>query len=435
MKPGKKLLIGLFAASLIPLSAATLLLKPDSHATLILFACNITAVLVAWRLLEEILPATYDEWRRRKGRPDKFVERLVQPVEEFIQRIRKNEHPEEDDELRQRLHRRLDGLAKRRNLLPAGGVTREVTILISDLRGFTIITENYSASEVVGVLNRYFTRMTEIITRHGGRVDKFIGDSVMALFPASVSRPNDSERAVCCAAEMQYAMDELNQGNESLGMPTIYMGIGINTGRVVAGKIGSDLYSEYTVVGKEVNLASRIESSTLRGQILISESTYLQARDLISVKDPFNVSVKGKRNPIRLYELTAVGEPYNLIVPEREIRKSLRADVNFPLQFQVCEGKTITSDYYHGRVLNISADGMLVRSATKMNQHLDIKFRVGTNILGRESDDIYGKILRVKKDNIGRYEMNVEFTVINPKDSVAIKELVNQVIDSTFRTQ
>jgi adenylate cyclase len=273
--------------------------------------------------------------------------------------------------------------------------------------------------------------MCAIIYRHGGTVDKFIGDSIMALFGVHVTRPNDIVQGICCAVEMQIAMDAFNKESEELGMPSLYMGIGINTGAVVAGKIGSDLHSEYTVIGDEVNLASRIEAYTLRGQILISQNTFSKLEDLVTVKEPIVVSVKGKREPVLLYELVAIGPPYNLTVPEREARRSLRAGVNIPLKFQICEGKVVCSDTKEGHILNISSGGMFACSSAKVEPYYNIKFKLGLDMLDVRSDDIYGKIIRVKNNN-GLYEMSVEFTVITPKDRNTIKELVNKIVGGTF---
>lgn len=303
--------------------------------------------------------------------------------------------------------------------------------MLSDLRGFTVITEGYSPQEVVDMLNRYLGHMCEIIYRHGGTVDKFMGDSIMALFGASVSRPNYIEHAACCAVEMQIAMDTFNKENENLGMPNLYMGIGINTGEVVAGKIGSDLHSEYTVIGNEVNLVSRIEAYSLRGQILISEKTFSQIRDLVKVENPIYVSVKGRREPTPLYELLSVGEPYNLEVPEREARRSLRVEVNIPFEFQICEGKVVRPDTHEGRILDLSSGGMFACTLAEVEPYFNIKFRLEFNILGLKSNSIYGKILKIKK-SVELYEMNIEFTAINPQDRNAIKELIEQIVQTSF---
>jgi len=443
MNSETKLLLGLIVAALIPLVAAIVFLRPNALSVVTLLACGVLAVLVAWRMLggsrpsrpasSSSAPSTYTQWPQRTGDPDKLVDRLVSTAEELITNMHKEEGSPDSGWMRQELHQRLGHVVEQATGLPVTSQALEVTVLLSDLRGFSVITESYSAREVVDMLNRYFAHMCEIIYRHGGTVDKFMGDSIMALFGAPVSRPSYIEHAVCCAVEMQIAMDTFNKENERLGMPSLYMGIGINTGEVVAGKIGSDLHSEYTVIGEEVNLASRIEAYTLRGQILISQETFSRIKDVIEVEKPIHVSVKGRREPAPLYELLAIGEPYNLQVPEREARRSLRVEVNIPFQFQICEGKVVRPDTYEGRILNISSGGMFASTLAEVEPYFNMKFRLEFNIFGVKSQDIYGKILRIGKET-ELYEMNIEFTVINPEDREAIKTLVNQMVQGSFGT-
>jgi adenylate cyclase len=441
MRSEAKFLLALTIASFVPLGIALVCLRIPLPWAAGLFLCGILTVLVVWRMLRNSIsssslphcsaPLTSQEWPQRTVDTDKLVDRLVSTTEELITRIRESTEPPDDANVRQELHERLSCIFEQTSGPSAASEPKEVTVLLSDLRGFTLITENYSAPQVVDLLNRYFTHMCAIIYRHGGTVDKFIGDSIMALFGVHVTRPNDIVQGICCAVEMQIAMDAFNKESEELGMPSLYMGIGINTGAVVAGKIGSDLHSEYTVIGDEVNLASRIEAYTLRGQILISQNTFSRLEDLVIVKEPILVSVKGKREPVLLYELVAIGPPYNLRVPEREARRSLRAEVNIPLKFQICEGKVVCSDTNEGHILNISSGGMFARSSAKVEPYYNIKFKLGLDMLDVKSDDIYGKILSVKNNN-GLYEMSVEFTVITPKDRNTIKELVNKIVGGTF---
>lgn len=441
MKPETKLLVGLAMTSLITLVAAICILRPSALCAAALTSCSVLAVLAVRRFLADTIvsrpvppssvPSTSEQWPQRTGDPDKLVDRLVSSMEDFITDIRENREPPDDARVRQELHQRLGYAVEQTTGLPVGSQALEVTVVLSDLRGFSVITEGYSPREVVDMLNRYFDRMCEIIYRYGGTVDKFMGDCIMALFGAPVSRPSYIEHAVCCAVEMQMAMDAFNKENEKLGMPTFYMGIGINTGEVIAGKIGSDLHSEYTVIGNEVNLASRIEAYTLRGQILISERTFSRIKDLVRVENPIYVSVKGKHEPTPLYELLSIGERYNLQVPEREARRSLRVEVNIPFEFQICEGKVICSETYEGRILNISSGGIFACTLAEVEPYFNMRFRLEYNILGVKSSDIYGKILGVKK-SAELYEMNIEFTAINPQDRKAIKELVNQIVPSSY---
>ncbi len=211
--------------------------------------------------------------------------------------------------------------------------TKNVSILMSDLRGFTAMAEKYSALVVIELLNRYFTKMSEIIDDCGGTIDKFMGDSIMVLFDAVGSRSDDICRTLSCAIKMQIAMNEINTISQSLGMASLYMGIGINTGEVVAGTLGSDVYREYTVIGDQVNLVSRVEAHSLRGQILLTENTFNLAKGFVEIGEVNEVHVKGKHLPVKMFELLAVTAPQRLEVPCREIRKSPRVEVDIPLSY------------------------------------------------------------------------------------------------------
>lgn len=306
--------------------------------------------------------------------------------------------------------------------------TREVTILLSDLRGFTALSENYSASSLIELLNRYFSKMCEIIvTQHRGRIDKFMGDSIMALFGAPETAADDLERTLSCAIQMQIAMDDINAENEVFGIPQLFMGIGINTGIVVAGELGSELHSEYTVIGEEVNLASRIEAYSLRGQILISENTYQHAKDYITTGPANQVFVKGKIDPINFYELLAINRPTPMMVPLREIRKSPRVEVNMPFTFQILSGKKILPENYNGNIIDISYNGFLAIIPMPVPVFTDIKLTMTLSILGVQTSDVYAKNLCVKeKDKC--YQANVEFTCIHPQAKASIQTFINQII-------
>ncbi|HYR05141.1 MAG TPA: adenylate/guanylate cyclase domain-containing protein, partial [Gallionella sp.] len=213
-------------------------------------------------------------------------------------------------------------------------VQRKVTILFADLRGFTSITATFPAGIVIATLNRCLGRMSEIVSCHQGVIDKFMGDSIMVLFGVPVEQPDDVQRALTCAIEMQLAMNELNSHDRPDGMPELFMGIGINTGSVMAGKFGSNFYSEYTVIGDEVNLASRIEAFSLRGQVLISENTFNHCRDFVTTSEAMEVFVKGKAQPVKLRELYTIPS-LELEVPRKEVRRSHRMEVRLPCSFNL----------------------------------------------------------------------------------------------------
>ena len=190
--------------------------------------------------------------------------------------------------------------------LKLGGERRKVTILMSDLRGFTSLSESLGPEEVVRTLNSYLGAMADVILRHQGLIDEFIGDAVLAIFGAPEPRPDDARRAVACAVHMQLAMDALNEKNQALGLPRIEMGVAIHTGEVVVGNIGSEQRAKYGVVGAPVNHAGRIESFTVGGQILVSEATLQQAGDGVAVGERFCIDAKGAREPLVVYDLLGV---------------------------------------------------------------------------------------------------------------------------------
>jgi adenylate cyclase len=305
--------------------------------------------------------------------------------------------------------------------------SRRVTILLSDLRGFTAVAAKYSALEMMATLNRYFEKMSEIILDHGGTIDKFMGDAIMAVFGAP-NELDDDIAAISCAVEMQLAMDDINEENKTYGMAPLYMGIGINTGEVVAGNLGSRLHSEYTVIGDQVNLASRVEAHSLRGQILLSESTYQQTRDFIEIGDINEVSVKGKKGAVRLYELLSTSRPRFLAAPRREIRKGPRIEVDMPLAFQVLKGKSVLPQEHKGRIIDISYGGMYVVSPVPLEPFEDVKIALSLSLMGYEMTEIYAKVLRVSKTN-EEYMCQMEFTSIEPKAQQTIKEFVDGLVE------
>jgi class 3 adenylate cyclase len=157
--------------------------------------------------------------------------------------------------------------------LELGGDLRDVTIMMSDIRGFTTLTEQLPAKRVVTMLNRYLGAMTDIILRFGGTIDEFLGDAILAVFGAPRRHDDDADRAARCALAMQAAMDAINEENSREGLPNLEMGIALNTGTVIAGNIGSERRSKYGFVGHAMNVTSRIEDVTGRGEILIADST------------------------------------------------------------------------------------------------------------------------------------------------------------------
>ena len=348
----------------------------------------------------------------------------IQRICQDIRSILPNVTPRQEAELRLRTRATLKQCQAYGQTIAE---TKRITILLSDIRGFTAIAETYSAMLVVDMLNRYFSRMCQIIVNHGGTIDKFMGDSIMVLFGAPASKTDDVERALACAVEMQLAMNDINVQNRALDMPELYMGIGINTGSVVAGPLGSDLHSEYTVIGDQVNLTSRIEAQSLRGQILISEATYTMAHDFVEVGKPNHVQVKGKRDPVCLYELLMTTRPREMHVPRRDERKSPRIPVEMPFSFHCLDGKIVTEKRWQGSVLDLSYHGLLAWVPVYLAPFSEIRLIFNTSPMTTESRQCYARILQCQLDQ-GGYRASMEFSSIDDFALSAIKNFVDSMV-------
>ncbi|HUE88639.1 MAG TPA: adenylate/guanylate cyclase domain-containing protein [Vicinamibacterales bacterium] len=186
-----------------------------------------------------------------------------------------------------------------------GGKRRTMTVLFSDVRGFTAMSEKASPEEVVGQLNEYFSRMVDVLFAHHGTLDKFVGDMVMGLFGAPLDDPDHAEHAVQTALAMSRALDELNQRWAAAGRPLLDIGIGISTGDMVAGNIGSSAIMSYTVIGDTVNLGARLESLNKEygTRVIISEATRDALKGQYDIRPLGEVIVKGKSRPVAIYEV------------------------------------------------------------------------------------------------------------------------------------
>ncbi len=187
--------------------------------------------------------------------------------------------------------------------LELGGDLRRVSIMLSDIRGFTSLSENLAPAQVVTMLNRYLGAMTDIIMAHHGTIDEFIGDAILAVFGAPQHRDDDADRAVNCALAMQAAMVDINALNVADGFPAVYTGIAINTGDVIAGNIGSERRSKYGFVGHPMNVTSRIEDVTRGGEILISDSTLTSLKGEFSVGRSEEINVKGIDETLLVHQI------------------------------------------------------------------------------------------------------------------------------------
>ncbi|MCS6983859.1 MAG: HAMP domain-containing protein [Leptospiraceae bacterium] len=207
--------------------------------------------------------------------------------------------------------------------LSLGGEIREVSVLFSDIRSFTALTEHMDPRLVVDFLNEYLSIMVNIIHRRSGFVDKFIGDAIMAVWGAPISYGNDAKNAVLCALEMREALLHLNEKRKAVELPPISIGIGIASGKVLAGQIGSQDRLEYTVVGDTVNLASRLQSlnKAFGSDILISKSTYELVHDFFRTQPLEKILIRGKSEPQHIYAVLGLKSDPNAPRSLEELQK------------------------------------------------------------------------------------------------------------------
>jgi adenylate cyclase len=214
--------------------------------------------------------------------------------------------------------------------LKLGGEKREITLLMSDLRGFTALSEGLEPTEVIALLNRYLSAMVELIHRHGGTIDEIIGDAIFVLFGAPLPMPDAAQRAARCALEMQKAMGGVNQHHVQMGWPEIEMGIGLHAGEVVVGNIGSIKRSKYGVVGRTVNLTARIESFTVGGQVLASPALIRAAAPGLLLGDEVEVHAKGMREALKCRQLLGLeGHPELLLKEDVAAFTALAKPISF----------------------------------------------------------------------------------------------------------
>ena len=295
--------------------------------------------------------------------------------------------------------------------LQIGGEKRKVTMMMTDLRGFTSLSERLAPERVVAMLNRYLTTMITVIKQYHGTIDDFIGDAIFVLFGAPLWQEDDAERAVACAVAMQLAMASINEQNRQEDLPELEMGIGIHTGQVVAGNIGSPERMKYDVIGNNVNLTSRIESFTTGGQILISETTRLEVGRILKLGRQMEVKAKGIEHSITLSEVLGIGGPHKLLLPETaETLVPLAAEI--PLRYEVMEASNLGDEMCTGSLTKLSRKGAEVHLANPVPDFSNLKMR----LIGSEGQEIpgtlYGKIVGTVAGS--ESEFSVRFTSVPP---------------------
>jgi adenylate cyclase len=307
--------------------------------------------------------------------------------------------------------------------LKLGGEKREVTLLMSDLRDFTALAERLEPTEVVALLNHYFSAMVEPIQRNGGTIDEIIGDAILVLFGAPLAMKDAAQRAVQCALEMQKTMGGVNKHNLRQDWPEIEMGIALHTGEVVVGNIGSTKRSKYGVVGQTVNLTARIESFTVGRQVLVSPALMDAASGGLILGDEIEVHAKGMREPIKCRELMG-HEDHPELMLEEETSFTTLADP-LPIQYVKLTDKHLDEKMQPAILLALSHRRALLEAADPLSRYTNIMVRLEEKAGEEEAPELYAKVIRPVEDSSERYL--IHFTSVPPGmrarlDQLATKE-------------
>lgn len=327
--------------------------------------------------------------------------------------------------LREKIHmeRYLPGTAMKairrlrgEDRLRLGGERRPITVLFSDVRGFTAMSEAMEPEEVVELLNLYLNLQAEVVIRHGGTIDKFVGDEVMALF-----LEDDAElRAARAAHEIQSSIRALNSARARVKKRVISVGIGLNSGDVVMGNMGSERLMNFTVIGDPINVAARLCSQAAPGQVLLSPSVADAAGTRVSVKPLARIELKGKREPMEVHELLHVSG-----AGRQSLRRPVAAQASYRL--------TGLGDTFQCRTADLSAGGCLLESETPLG--LGTQLEVSAPALGGTlPGSVRGTVLHVRRED-GRFRCGVAFNGLSEEDRARITEWVFQVETQTAHVE
>ncbi|PZV15524.1 MAG: adenylate/guanylate cyclase domain-containing protein [Pseudanabaena sp.] len=292
--------------------------------------------------------------------------------------------------------------------LNLGGEKKQVTLLFSDLRGFSALFEHVTPEQGVKAISLYLDVMTEVIAKYKGTINEFVGDGIFVMFGAPIQRDDDIQRAVTCAIAMQLAMTEVNEKLAVMQIPALGMGIGLHTGNVLAGNIGSQRRAKYTVMGSTVNLASRIESYTVGGQVLVSEAILNAVKSIVRIDAQLRVKPKGFKEAIVMFGIGGINE---LALPEdKETMVTLSQPI--ALTWRILEGKHVKSKELTGNLFKLSSNNAEIRVAINLEPLTNLQIAFIDFKSDKQMDYIYAKVVEVNREDMSHCW--IRFTAVPP---------------------
>jgi adenylate cyclase len=297
--------------------------------------------------------------------------------------------------------------------LELGGEVRRVTVVTTDIRGFSSLVEMLEPDQVVSMLNLYLSVMADVIFAHRGTIDEFVGDSILAVFGAPIATEDAARRALRCAVAMQLAMSEVNAYNEDLGLPRIEMAVSVNTGDAIVGNIGSQRRAKYGVVGEVINVAARIEASAIGGQILTTPATLAEAGPDIALGTTISMAVKGASDPITVHEVLGVG---GLGLPDHDDPPVLLGRPLPVALMLIDDAKRVSAERFAGTIAALSRSRALLRpEGIALEPLASLRLRIsGTD------HELYGRVVG-GADDFERYP--VRFTSVSPGAAAYLAQL------------
>ena len=266
-----------------------------------------------------------------------------------------------------------------------GGKKRTVTVMMSDLRGFTAMSERMDADILISMLNHYLAEMTDAIQGHGGTIIEFMGDGILAIFGAPVHSDTHAADGVAAAMDMQASMERINRWNAEQGYPRLEMGIGMATGEVIVGIIGSEKRMKYGVIGSPVNQCGRIESYTTGGQVLISQSVRDAVTVPLEIEKEMTVFPKGVNKEVVLSQVTGIGAPYDIhITMQNDLPEKL--DQPVPICFYRIDGKHVIETPCYGGITAAGSDCAILETDTQLELLDNLQISVGGRLLCKVMD-------------------------------------------------
>lgn len=321
----------------------------------------------------------------------------------------------------------VDELLESPGGLEMSGEIREVTFMVSDIRGFTSLSARLSPRETIDILNRYLERMVEIISKYRGTVNEIEGDGILVFFGAPIDEGDNEARAVACAIEMQREMVKFNQDQRQRGLAELGIGIGINRGEVVVGNIGSEKRAKYSAIGSAINTAYRIESYTVGGQILIGPSVYQSISSGLEIKGTISARFKGLPEPMTLYDVAEIKGRYKLSLPQKKDEVYTQLDPPLTIRCFPIEGKSVSDNAINGRMIRLGQSSAEIILEENLSKHTNVLIRID-HIGDQQISDIYAKILpNEKPESSGtKKRIGIEFTWV-PEDAKSFLDSKRQL--------